>query len=210
MFPFHSTADTLRDLEPGTHAILIYDTKENKRRVLFDHLRYGMKDEQLVYVCSEESPHQVREEMGRSGMDVEGLEGKGALSIQNYDNVYIKNGEVDIPGIINGFSEYAKASTTKGYKGMRAAAEMSCFFQADKVRELEEYENALNRRFSFPGKGLCGYNMVEMYNSGHMDVAFPIMRAHAVVILTGPNGSMVFEPEEVNKDNFAQVMQVKV
>ena len=50
----------------------------------------------------------------------------------------------------------------------------------------------------------------QMYNSGHIDSAFPVMRAHAIVILTGPNGSLVLEPEEVNKNNFAQVMQVKV
>ena len=142
-------------------------------------------------------------------MDVGGLERKGTLAIQNDDSVYIKNGQVDIPGIISGFSDYAQESTKKGYKGMRAAAEMSCFFQADKVRELEEYENALNRRFSFPGKGLCGYNMVEMYNSGHMETAFPLMRAHGLVILTGPKGSMVLEPDEVSRKDLANVLQIK-
>jgi MEDS: MEthanogen/methylotroph, DcmR Sensory domain len=203
----HSTdaAGVIRDMEPGSHAILIYDTPENKRDVLFHHLKCGVNNERLVYVCSEEAPRRIREEMRDARLDVDALEEKGRLSVKNYDDVYIVDGKVDVEGIVGGFSRLAAESVRSGFEGMRGAAEMSCFFRKQKVTELEEYENALQREFSFAGKGICAYNMVEMYNSGHLETAFPLMRAHGLVILTGPNGTMVLEPEQVKRSDLQMV-----
>jgi MEDS: MEthanogen/methylotroph, DcmR Sensory domain len=196
MVPY-KVEDALREMPSGTHAVLVYDSRENKRDVLFDHLKLGAGKEGLVYVCSEESKSEIREEMKSSGIDVTSLEAKGDLAIKGYDEVYVVGGEVNTPGIVSGFSNLAWSYSHRGMDGIRAAGEMSCFFREGKVRELLEYEKSLHRKLAFPEKGVCAYNLVEMRTSGSLDALWPILRAHSLVMLTGPHGSFALEPEQV-------------
>ena len=197
-------------MEAGTHAILVYDSKENKRDVLFNHLMMGVYTDGLVYACSEETPQEIRDELGSAGLDVEGLEENGILSVKNYDEVYIVDGVVNSTRIISGFSDLAWQYTRKGLGGVRASGEMSCFFKQGKVDQLLEYENALHRKLSFPGRGVCAYNLVEMGNVDSLDFVWPILRAHSLVIMTGPNGSFALEPEKVTKEDVEGAMGVDV
>jgi hypothetical protein len=197
----------LDGLPPGTHAVVVYDSEERKEDVLFTHLKLGGKYDGLVYVCSEETPREAEVAMKKFGLDVEEREKEGTLSVRSHDEVYIVNGRVDAPSIIKGFSDLAYDYSSHGY-GMRAAAEMSCFFDHGLVDELIGYERDLHRKFSFPAFGVCGYNLVKMYNSGNLDALWPILRAHSVVIMTGPNGSFALEPEEVEQKDVEKTMGV--
>jgi hypothetical protein len=204
-------AHVLQAMEPGTHGVVVYDSLENKRDVLFSHLSCGRGDSKMVYVCSEERPEKIRDEMETSGIDVRGLAGRDMLTISNYDDVYIrKDGTVDIPGIIGGFAKLAWDCASHGLRGMRACAEMSCFFRRGKVVELVEYERALGKHFYFPGMGMCAYNVLEMQSAGSLDVLMPLLRAHGLVILTGPRGNAVLKPEGVSAGRVEKVMQVRI
>jgi len=203
----HDVRDKLDGLPPGTHAVAIYDSEDRKQDVLFTHLKLGGKYDGLVYVCSDESPKEAEVAMKRFGLDVDEREKEGTLSVKNHDEVYIVDGRVDSPRIIKGFSDLAYDYSSRGY-GMRAAGEMSCFFDHRLVDELVTYENDLHRKFSFPAFGLCGYNLVKMYNSGKLDVLWPILRAHSVVIMTGPNGSFALEPEKIEQGDVEKTMGV--
>ena len=197
----------LDGLPPGTHAVVIYDSEERKEDVLFTHLKLGGRYDALVYVCSEESPEEAEAAMKKFGLDVDEREEEGTLTVKNQDEVYIVNGKVDTPSIIKGFSDMTYRYSSRGY-GLRAAAEMSCFFDQGKVDDLLAYERDLHRRFSFPAFGVCGYNLVKMYNSGNLDLLWPILKAHGLVIMTGPNGSFALEPEEVEKRHVVRTMAV--
>jgi DcmR-like sensory protein len=192
-------------MPPGTHAVLVYDSEERKQDAMFTHLKVGGKYDDLIYVCSEETPTEAEVAMRRFGLDVDERKREGTLDVKNYDEVYIVKGRVDSPAIIKGFSDLAYDNSQRGY-GMRAAAEMSCFFDNSKVPELVSYESDLHRRFSFPAMGLCGYNLVKMANSGNLGVLWPILRAHALVIMTGPNGSFALEPEEIDTRDVEKTM----
>jgi hypothetical protein len=159
-------------------------------------------------VCSEETPNEAEAAMKKFGLDVEEREKEGTLSVKTSDEVYIVNGKVDSPRIIKGFSDLAFDYSLRGY-GFRAAAEMSCFFDHRKVDELVAYERDLHRRFAFPAFGVCGYNLVKMYNSGNLDALWPILRAHSLVIMTGPNGSFALEPEEIEEKHIENTMGTK-
>ena len=203
-------AHALNVMQPGAHGVLIYDSKENKRNILFRHLRNGLADSRLVYVCSEERPEQIRRAMQDDEIDVEGLEGRERLTISNYDEVYIKDGVVDTPGIIDGFAKLAWNSTHRGLKSLRAAAEMSCFFRQGKVVELVEYENALGKRFHFPGMGVCAFDVLEMQSAGCLDIMMPLLRAHGLVILTGPRGDVMLAPEQVQTRRVEQALEIRI
>jgi hypothetical protein len=195
----------LDGLPPGSHAVLVYDSVARKEDVLFTHLQLGGEYDCLVYACSEETPPQAEDSMRKFGIDVDKREKEGTLLVKNYDEVYIVNGRVDSPSVIKGFSDLAFEYSSHGY-GMRASAEMSCFFDRRRVPELLTYETDLHRRFSFPAMGLCGYDMVKMYNSGNFDVFWPILKAHGLVIMTGPGGSFALEPEEIDPRDVEKTM----
>ena len=199
-------SEAIRGMPSGTHAVLVYDSQRNKRDVLFRHLKAGVESHGLVYVCSEESPSSIRSGLRTEGVDVGGLEREDLLAVKKSDEVYIVDGEVDAPGIISTFSSLAWGYRRRGYGGVRAAAEMSCFFRERKVEELVGYENALHRKFDFPGIGVCAYNLVEMGNSDNLDVLWPILKAHKLVIMTGPNGSFAREPEAFNSRDIDRTM----
>jgi len=185
--------------------MLVYDTKERKEDVLFAQLKLAGRYDVGVYVCSEELPGEAEASMKRFGIDVEKRKKNGTLVIKNYDQVYIVNEQVDSPSIIKGFSHLAYQYSSIGY-GVRAASEMSCFFRNRKVKELLTYENDLNKEFSFPAFGICGYNLFDMYNSHSIDALWPIIRAHGSVIMTGPGGIFVLPPEEVKAKDVEKTM----
>jgi hypothetical protein len=179
----------------GTHAVLIYDTQDHKRDVLLQHIKHGVGEEGLVYAYADESPEAVEAEMARRGIGPGELITRGELTIQDSRDVYLKGGTVDIDGVTKGFSDLAWRYKEKGYKGIRAAADMSPMLREKKTKELMDYELALRTRFDFPGKGVCAYNLVELHNSGNLDYMVKIFMAHSVVILSGPNGYAIREPE---------------
>ncbi len=189
--------------------MLVYDNPQNKRDVLFDFLRWG-SDEDLVYVCSEEEPAQIREEMMSFGIQVDSLEERGMLTVRNYDDVYIVNEQCRAVSIVGEVSAMARRSLKKGFRGLRGAGEMSCFFRQGKVDELLQYERALHTTFDFPLKGICAYDVVQMGNSGYLETLLPIARSHGPVILTGPNGRAVLESKKLKEKDLETTMQIRV
>src|SRR5579875_68917 len=127
-------SEFLADFKPKTHVIVFYDTPENKQQILFNHMKFGATgNDGLAYVCSEERPPKIREEMVDFGLDVEALRTRNRLTINDYNRIYIINGEVNIPNIMNAFAELSRKYSSMNLDGLRAAAEMSCFFHEGKV-----------------------------------------------------------------------------
>ena len=72
----------LKHLKPRDHVILIYESREAKRNTLFSYVNKGLKKgEAAMYICSEETPDEIRSAMNQFGIDVEKYEEQGALGI---------------------------------------------------------------------------------------------------------------------------------
>ena len=204
-------SEFLSDFKPKTHAVVFYDTAERKRELMFNHLRFGAeKNEGLAYVCSEEHPLQIQEEMKGFGIDVANLRERNRLLINNYNRVYIVDGQVNIPDVMTAFGDLAKKYQSMGLDGMRAAAEMSCFFKEEKVKELIAYEYAMHRKLAFQAEGICGYNIFDLSKSGYLGMIMPLVRAHDPVMLIGPNQSLLLEPEKVEEKQVEETMKIKM
>ena len=198
------------DFRSHAHLVLFYYAPETKHEILFTHIKFGEKNQGLAYVCSEENPQQVREEMKRFGIDADGLRTSGRLAISNYNDIYIINGDANTARIMTAFSEMTEKYKLMGLEGMRAAAEMSCFFREDKVKELMMYEYALHKRLRFSAEGICAYNIREMQSAGHLETIMPIIRAHDTVILAGPNESLLLDPVKVEDNDVENAMQIEI
>jgi hypothetical protein len=185
----------LKEIAPGTHAVLIYDTPESKREVLFAHLALGATDSKLVYVCSEESPDQIEEEMKEFGMKVDYLKGEGRLQILDYQDVYVEDGRVDIGKAIGTLSYLALSSVKENLEGgLRVAEEMSFFFRPGTLTDLATYEKRLHRTFFFPAKGVCAYGLTEFHASGALESLLAVLHTRDRVVCTGPQGAAILEP----------------
>lgn len=200
----------IRNMKPTNHIILFYDTPESKRKILSTYIADGLENEKgILYICSEESPDQIRFGLEAAGIDVGENESSGRLLIKNYDPFYIENGTVDPLKIINRWHETFSEMKSRGL-GLRGTGETSCFFDGGKVRELLQYEYALHRVLSIPMEAICAYSIPAIVNTGYTDMIMPLIRAHGGAIFTAGGGSMIVEPEEVEKTDVEELLNIEI
>lgn len=177
----------LKGLKPRDHAILVYNSPEVKREALFAYMRYGLeRGEAAKYVCSEETPSEIRKGMRSFGVNVEEYEKTGALDILNYTSVYIKDGRFSIPDVMDSWGNYYREAMAKGFKGLRVTGEMSCFIQHRLTKELLEYEQALHTTLDIPMIAICAYNSHELGRIDNpIDVYSELVKAHGKILFAG-------------------------
>lgn len=187
----------VENLKPKNHVILFYFTPENKYSILFSYLSAGLANGKgAAYICSEESPEKIRGRMETYGINVREAEEQGRMSIRNYDEWYIQDGEVDSLRILAGWKEMFEKLRLRGL-GLRVTGETACFFEHDKVEELLRYEYSLHRVLDIPMDAICAYDLNAIVDSGHTEVIMPLVRAHGWAIFTDRDKSMIYEPENV-------------
>jgi hypothetical protein len=190
---------------------MFYHSQEMKRQLLFSHIKFGAESDQgLAYVCSEESPLEIKNEMTVFGIDADRLARGNRLIINNYDRIYIVDGKVNVPAIIESFSKLSRNYVSMGLKGMRAAAEMSCFLKHNKVKDLLAYEQALHRRLEFPAEGICAYNIFDLLKTGQLHTIMQLAKAHDPIIIAGSEQSIVVEPERFRPQQIERAMEIRL
>jgi hypothetical protein len=200
----------IHNMEPTNHVILFYDSKESKRRILNTYIVDGLENEKgALYVCSEETPDQIRKGFTSSGIDVEENESSGRLMIKYYDPFYIENGQVDPLKVINKWHGILEGMNEKGL-GLRGTGEMSCFFRHEKVRALMKYEYALHRVLPIQMEAICAYHVPTVVNTGYTDMIMPLIRAHGGAIFTTESGTMIVEPEAIEDYEVERLLDIKI
>jgi hypothetical protein len=210
MLVSEEVTEFIHNMEPTNHVILFYDSPESKRRILNTYIGDGLLNEKgALYVCSEETPDQIRKGFASSGIDVKENEGSGKLIIKYYDPFYIENGQVDPLKIINKWHEILAGMNEKGL-GLRGTGEMSCFFRHEKVRELMRYEYALHRVLPIQMEAICAYSVPTVVNTGYTDMIMPLIRAHGGAIFTTESGTMIVEPEAIEDYEVERLLDIKI
>lgn len=184
--------DFVEQMKPTDHAIMFYSKPEDKREVLFAFLKAGLdRGEAAVYVAAQETPDEIRQAMRQFGIDVERLEGSGALRVISYRDWYFKGGKFSIPDTMALWKTAYDEVTAKGFRGLRVTGEMTCFFEQKMVKELLEYERALHRVLEMPLTAICAYDADEVAKEGRGELYLDLIKAHRSVIVTGPAGGLV-------------------
>jgi sugar-specific transcriptional regulator TrmB len=180
-------ARVLKGLKPRDHAILVYNSPEVKREALFTYIRYGLeRGEAAKYVCSEETPSEIRKAMSRFGVNVEEYEKTGALDILHYTSIYIKDGKFTIADVMNSWGNYYREAIAMGFKGLRVTGEMSCFIEHRLVRELLEYEQTLHTTLDIPITAICAYSSHALGRIDNpIDVYSELVKAHGKLLFAG-------------------------
>lgn len=178
-------------MRPKDHVILFYADYRDKHEVLFTYLRAGLEaGEAAIYVAADESPDKIRQAMRRFGLNVDYYERILALKIADYRQWYIIEGEFDIPRTISLWEKSLDEAAANGFKSLRVAGEMACFFKHDMVNELVEYERALHRVLKIPLAAICAYDDAVVLRGAeeerYLRLYLDLIMAHSTILFVGP------------------------
>jgi len=141
---------------------LFYRDLAHKREVLLSFLRNGLEQgKSVAYVAGDESLQTIHRAMVDCGFDNEWFEKDGCLRVLRHDDWYIVDGRVR-PNIVALWKNAFEEALEKGFRGLHACGEMSCFFKHGLVEELVEYEKSCGRRFESPISALCAYSLDDL------------------------------------------------
>lgn len=152
-------------LRPGDHICSVYDTDDQLVETVADFLNEGLtRGERCWYVPAGAEAGAIRAAMERLGVDVAAESTRSALHLLDSNDTYTVRGGFDPEQTMRVFSEAIEQALTDGFKGFRAAAEMSWALEIDDGAEaVIAYESLLRMLFSTaPATGLCLYDRRRM------------------------------------------------
>jgi len=200
----------VENLKPKNHVILFYFSPKSKYNILFNYLSAGLANGKgAAYICSEERPEEIRSRMEAYGINVADVEGEDRLFIRNYDEWYIRDGQVESLRILAGWREMYEELRRRNM-GLRVTGETACFFKHNKVEDLLRYEYSLHRVLDIPMDAICAYDLNTIVDSGYTEVIMPLVRAHGWAIFTDKDKSMVYEPENVEDYDIEKLLHIKL
>ena len=189
-----SKAEILRfvkTMHAKDHVILFYTNSQDKHEVLFTYLKAGLDaGEAAVYVASDEPPDEIRQAMKEFGLKVALYERTHALRIADYREWYIIGGEFDISRTFSLWERSLREAHERGFKGLRVAGEMSCFFKHHMLNQLVVYERALHRELEIPMEAICAYDDSVVLRGAREDsylrLYLDLITAHGTILFIGP------------------------
>jgi len=182
----------VRRMKAKEHVIMFYTKPEDKRLVLFTYLKAGLdQGEAALYVTGQESPDEIRRAMRQFSIDVERFEKLGALHVIDSNGWYFIGGKFNVSKTMELLRKLYNEALAKGFKGLRGAGEMTCFFENRMVKELVEYENSLHKVLELPVTAICAYDSELAAKERGGQLYLDLIKAHSTVIIVGPEGGVV-------------------
>ena len=180
------------------HLCLIYDSEEQRRKIVSGFLAAGVKRGELVrYFTDSTTPDEVRAWLLEMGVELRKAEEDGAFGIIKAESAYCPSGRfVPREVIENMESRYAMARRA-GYGGSRACGEMSWALRdipgADRVLEYEARINMITE--TFPYIGMCQYD-ARLFDGATL---FKVLQVHPYMIA---QGQIVMNPFYIKPEEF--------
>jgi hypothetical protein len=176
----------LEQLKTSNHVILVYDSPEAKRDVLFSYLKMGLENgEAGIYLARDETPNEIRKAIRQFDRKMEKYEETGALRILGYEDIYIINGKFNPETTINLWKKLQDESKAKGFPVMRVTGETACFLKHNLTEELLNYERQLHRTLELPVIAICAYD-AKMLNKKRdpINLYTELVRMHSEILFT--------------------------
>jgi len=155
----HESTTQVRRLMLGDHAVLFYDTEDEKREKTFPFLLAGLlRRRAVVYLVSEDKLVSERWEIKRYGLAPDKFH-KEAFTIIPAEEWYLRKGKAQAKTIISNWQKLAEEKRKAGFGGLYASGEVDIFYENAESREVLRYEAALGQQLAPNMCGLCLYNV---------------------------------------------------
>ena len=149
----------------GDHVCSLYSTDTELVRQVAGFLVEGLRNrERCWYVAAGSETQLLVAELCKRGVDVDAETGRGALRLLAGAGAYVVHGSFNPETTIGIFNDAVEQAYTDGFRGFRAAAEMSWATDCpDGADQVIVYEALLKSLFANCGAiGLCLYNRDRM------------------------------------------------
>jgi hypothetical protein len=179
------------------HLCLIYDSEEQRRKIVSEYLAAGLKRGEFVrYFSDITPPEDIRAWLSESGIDLPHAEEDGSFGIVKAENAYCPSGRFVPQEVLDGVAARYTMLKKTSYSGSRVSGEMTWVLRdiPDSDRFLE-YEVGLNMiTETFPYIGMC------QYDARRFDGAtlFKVLQVHPYMIAQGQivRNPFYLKPEE--------------
>jgi hypothetical protein len=176
------------------HLCLIYDSEEQRRKIVSEYLAAGLKRGELVrYFADTTTPDDVRAWLLETGIE---LREDGFFGITKAESAYCPSGRFVPQQVLdNMVSRYAMAKKA-GYSGSRACGEMTWALRgipgSDRLLEYEVGINTIHE--TFPYIGMCQYD-ARLFDGAML---FKVLQVHPYMIAQGQivRNPFYMRPEE--------------
>ena len=185
---YEELEQSVRDLAPGDHLCLIYETEEERRSWLTPFFRQGLEHgEKVIYIVDARMAEQILNYLRDHGVETESYLESGQLIILTSDEVYMRERIFDPNGMIALLRDQTEQALNEGYSALRATGEMTWVLKGLPGSErLIEYEAKLNE--FFPGckcMGICQYDRRRFAP----EILLDVLTTHPIVVI----GTEMFE-----------------
>lgn len=190
---------TQRTFPEGTHMCFVYDSEDDRRRVMAPYLAAGLEAGERVAYLSHFAPEEVLEWLGEAGVVAATTESRGAVHVLPAEPTYCPDGSFEPERMLDALREFRAQADEAGYAGFRASGEMGWALQGIPGSErLLEYEAKLN--YVFPE---CGITGICQYDANRWDGAtlLHVLRVHPYMVV---RGQVLENPYYMTPDQYLQ------
>jgi hypothetical protein len=169
------------DMAPGSHACLLYETREEQAAAIVPFIRDAIeRGHRCLYVVDDLTAADVISVLGARA-DVMGAVHSGALFIQTKRQTYLRDGRFEPDSMVCFLDDAIDEAAAAGFSQFRGAGEMTWALGPEPgCDRLLEYEAALTARIARrPVLILCQYNRRRF----PPEIIRGVLQAHPVVIL---------------------------
>ena len=180
------------------HLCLIYDSEEQRRKIVSEYLAAGLKHGEIVrYFADTTAPDEIRGWLSEMGME---LKEDDSFQIVKAESAYCPSGSLVPQQVLdNAVVRYAMAKEA-GYSGSRACGEMTWVLRGIPGSDrLLEYEVGLNMiEDDFPRIGMCQYD-ARLFDGAML---FKVLQVHPYMVAQGQvvRNPFYMRPEEFIKE----------
>ena len=155
----------LTAVQQGDHLCLFYEKPAERLATVIEYFRIGLaRNEQCLYVCSEETCEDFLETLRRAGLLTPELELRGAVRILDKTRAYLKGRKFIAERMVQMLNEAVEKALDAGFIGLRAAGDMTWILDAAPGTDTAITYEALMNQFYPTARalGLCLYDRKRM------------------------------------------------
>lgn len=147
------------ELPWGTHFCQFYENRDDLADALVPFFKAGLENnEKCLWVTSEPFGRgDARDSLRAAVPDLDRREARGQIEIIDFQNWYLRTGNLDADETVSQWLERAHSAVGQGYSGLRLTGN-TFWLECDGFDEFADYENKVNQEFSSqPILALCSY-----------------------------------------------------
>jgi hypothetical protein len=187
---------TQRQFPAGSHMCFVYDSEEERRRVMAKYLAAGVDTGERVAYFADPGVEEALHWLAEAGVAAATAESREQVHVSAAQGVYCPDGHFSPEAMFDTLRGFRSEADEAGYSGGRVSGEMAWALRGVPGSErLLEYEAGVT-----PVLSESGITAICQYDAGRWDGAtiLHILRVHPMMVVRGQvvENPYYMEPEE--------------